>query len=135
MATSAELQISAKSRWQAVQYIVPTSYSTFLPNGRNEGGDCHHQTLRSVKIISRGQCWVSGDIRPAWAARQTPCHAFSFVAPITIAMPSMKREWALGRSGRSGRILQSGAEHVCQLPRALVDARGWRNNNVLTECS
>lgn len=38
-----------------------------------------------------------------------PCS--QLVAAITIAMPSIK-EWALGCPGRSGRILQSGAEHV-----------------------
>lgn len=39
-----------------------------------------------------------------------PCS--QLVVAITIAMPSIKRAPGLGRSGRSGRILQSGAEHV-----------------------
>lgn len=47
---------------------------------------------------------------PGDTAGSMPCS--QLVVAITIAMPSIKRAPALGRSGRSGRILQSGAEHV-----------------------
>lgn len=70
----------ARSCKIGAKYKVPCTHFVQCfrtPNGRNEGSDCHHQTLRSVKIISRGQCWVSGDIRPAWATRTT--RALSFV--------------------------------------------------------
>jgi hypothetical protein len=51
-------------------------------------------------------------------ADRMPCS--QLVAAIAIAMPSIISERALGRPGRSGRILQSGAEHVSA--KALVFA-------------
>ncbi|PON29465.1 hypothetical protein TGAM01_v201714 [Trichoderma gamsii] len=53
-----------------------------------------------------------------------PCS--QLVAAITIAMPSIK-EWALGCPGRSGRILQSGAEHL-----KVRDAATCHHQNIMS---